>query len=48
VLSSSNIEGYLKEIVAKLRDLADQINQSPDAVGQKIDETIHTLSQLSL
>lgn len=43
VLSSSNIEGYLKEIVAKLRDLADQINQSPDAVGQKIDETIHTL-----
>ena len=48
VLSSSDIEGYLKEIVAKLRDLADQINQSPDAVGQKIDETIHTLSQLSL
>lgn len=48
VLSSSDIEGYLKEIVAKLRDFADQINQSPDAVGQKIDETIHTLSQLSL
>ncbi len=45
VLSSSNIEGYLKEIVAKLRDLADQINQSPDAVGQKIDETIHSLSK---
>jgi hypothetical protein len=45
VLSSSDIEGYLKEIVAKLRDLADQINQSPDAVGQKIDETIHTLSK---
>lgn len=45
VLSSSNMEGYLKEIVAKLRDLADQINQSPDAVGQKIDETIHSLSK---
>jgi hypothetical protein len=45
VLSSSDIEGYLKEIVAKLRDFADQINQSPDAVGQKIDETIHTLSK---
>ena len=45
VLSSSDIEGYLKEIVAKLRDFADQINHSPDAVGQKIDETIHTLSK---
>lgn len=45
VLSSSNTEGYLKEIVAKLRDLADQINQSPEAVGQTIDETIHALSK---
>ncbi|MBE9127619.1 MULTISPECIES: hypothetical protein [unclassified Coleofasciculus] len=45
VLSSSNIEGYLKEIVSKLRDLADKINQSPDAIGQTIDETIQTLSQ---
>lgn len=43
-VSSSKIEGYLQEIVAKLQDLADQINQSPDAVGQKIDETIKSLS----
>ena len=45
VLSSSKIEGYLQEIVTKLRDLADQIDQSPDAVGQKIDETIQSLSK---
>ncbi|HBE17167.1 MAG TPA: hypothetical protein DEG17_20390 [Cyanobacteria bacterium UBA11149] len=42
VLSSSNIEEYLKEIVDKLRDFADQIDKSPDAVGQKIDEMIHS------
>lgn len=45
VLSSSNIDGYLEEIVTKLRDFTDQIDQSPDAVGQKIDETIKSLSK---
>jgi ElaB/YqjD/DUF883 family membrane-anchored ribosome-binding protein len=43
--SSSKIEDYLQKILAKLRDLADQIEQSPDAVGQKIDETIKSLKK---
>jgi len=43
--SDSKIEDYLQKILAKLRDLADQIDQSPDAVGQKIDETIKSLSK---
>ena len=43
--SDSKIEDYLQKILAKLRDLADQIEQSPDAVGQKIDETIQSLSK---
>ena len=43
--SDSKIEDYLQKILAKLRDLADQIDQSPDAVGQKIDETIQSLSK---
>ena len=43
--SSSKIEYYLQKILAKLRDLADQIEQSPDAVGQKIDETIKSLNK---
>ncbi|MBX9254086.1 hypothetical protein H1Q63_09025 [Desmonostoc muscorum CCALA 125] len=45
VLSSANIEEYLQEIVTKLRDLTEQIEQSPDGVGQKIDEAIKSLSQ---
>ncbi|MBD2514352.1 hypothetical protein H6G93_04895 [Nostoc sp. FACHB-973] len=45
VLSSANLEEYLQEIVTKLRDLTEQIEQSPDGVGQKIDETIKSLSQ---
>ncbi len=45
MFSSSNIEGYVKEIVTKLRELSNQIDQSPDALGQKIDETIHRLSK---
>jgi hypothetical protein len=44
-LSSAEIEGYLHEIVAKLRDLTDQIDQSPDRVSQKIDETIESLAK---
>jgi len=43
--SDSKIEDYLQKILAKLRDLADQIEQSPDGVGQKIDETIKSLSK---
>lgn len=45
VFASSNIEEYLREIVAKLQGFADQISQSPDAVGQKIDETIKSLNK---
>jgi hypothetical protein len=45
VLSSSNIEGYLQEIVTQLQDLTGEINQSPDLVWQKIDETIESLSK---
>ncbi|MCF2149267.1 hypothetical protein IQ276_023125 [Desmonostoc muscorum LEGE 12446] len=45
VLSSANLEEYLQEIVTKLRDLTEQIEQSPDGVGQKIDEAIKSLSQ---
>jgi DNA-binding ferritin-like protein len=43
--SDSKIEDYLQKILAKLRDLADQIEQSPDAVGQKSDETIKSLNK---
>jgi len=43
--SDSKIEDYLQKILAKLRDLVDQIEQSPDAVGQKIDETIKSLNK---
>jgi hypothetical protein len=43
--SDSKIEDYLQKILAKLRDLADQIDQSPDTVGQKIDETIKSLNK---
>jgi hypothetical protein len=45
VLSSSNIEGYLQEIATKLQDLIGEINQFPDTVEQKIDETIKSLSK---
>ncbi|WP_413167570.1 hypothetical protein ACL6C3_12930 [Capilliphycus salinus ALCB114379] len=45
ILSSSNLEVYLREIVAKLQDFADQINQSPDTVGEKIDEMIKSISK---
>ena len=44
VLSCAKIEGYLQEIVTKLRDLTDQIDH-PDTVGQKIDETIESLTK---
>jgi ElaB/YqjD/DUF883 family membrane-anchored ribosome-binding protein len=44
--SSSIFEDYLQKILAKLRDLADQIEQSPDTVGQKIDETINSLNKI--
>lgn len=44
-LSSAKIEGDIQEIVTKLRDLTAQINQSPDTVGQKIDETIVSLTK---
>jgi uncharacterized membrane-anchored protein YjiN (DUF445 family) len=45
VLSSPKIEQYLQEMVAKLRTLADKNDQSPEAVGQTIDEMIQTLSK---
>jgi uncharacterized membrane protein YukC len=45
VLSSAEIEGYLHEIVTKLQDLTNQIDQSPDTVGPKIDETIESLTK---
>ncbi len=45
VLSSANLEEYLQQIVVKLRDLTEEIEQSPDGVGQKIDETIKSLSK---
>jgi hypothetical protein len=45
VLSWANLEGYLEEIVTKLRDLTEQLEQSPDAVGEKIDQTIKSLSK---
>ncbi|RCJ20455.1 hypothetical protein A6S26_26370 [Nostoc sp. ATCC 43529] len=45
VFSSANIEEFLQEIVIKLRDLTEEIEQSPGGFEQIIDETIKSLSQ---
>ena len=45
VLSSPKIEQYLQEMLAKLQTLADKNDQSPEAVGQTIDEIIQALSK---
>lgn len=45
LLSSANIEEFLQEIVIKLRDLTEEIEQSPGGFEQIIDETIKSLSQ---
>ncbi|MBD2681004.1 MULTISPECIES: hypothetical protein [Nostoc] len=45
VFSSANMEEYLQEIVIKLRDLTEEIEQSPGGFEQIIDETIKSLSQ---
>ncbi|MDZ8109227.1 MAG: hypothetical protein RM338_26870 [Nostoc sp. DedQUE12a] len=45
LLSSANIEEFLQEIVIKLRDLTEEIEQSPGGFEQIIDETIKSLSK---
>ncbi|BAY79283.1 hypothetical protein NIES25_57670 (plasmid) [Nostoc linckia NIES-25] len=45
VLSSANIEEFLQEIVIKLRDLIEEIEQSPGGFEQIIDETMKSLSK---
>lgn len=45
VFSSANIEEFLQEIVIKLRDLTQEIEQSPGGFEQIIDETIKSLSK---
>lgn len=45
VLSSPKIEQYLQEMVAKLQTLADKNAQSPEAIGQTINEIIQTLNK---
>jgi uncharacterized membrane-anchored protein YjiN (DUF445 family) len=45
VLSSPKIEQYLQEMVAKLQALADKSDQSPEAIGQTINEIIQTLNE---
>ncbi|WDD36377.1 hypothetical protein PQG02_32840 (plasmid) [Nostoc sp. UHCC 0926] len=45
LFSSSKIEQYLQEIVSQLREFTDQIDQSPELVGQKIDEIITSLGK---
>ncbi len=45
VFSSANMEEYLQEIVIKLRDLTEEIEQSPGGFEQIIDETIKSLSK---
>jgi uncharacterized membrane-anchored protein YjiN (DUF445 family) len=45
VLSSPKIEQYLQEMLAKLQALADKNDQSPEAIGQTINEIIQTLNK---
>jgi uncharacterized membrane-anchored protein YjiN (DUF445 family) len=45
VLSSPKIEQYLQEMLAKLQTLADTSDQSPEAIGQTINEIIQTLNK---
>ncbi len=45
VFSSRNIEQYVQEIVVKLRDFTNEINQSPEVIGLKIDEAVQSLSK---
>jgi hypothetical protein len=45
VLSSPKIEQYLQEKLAKLQTFADQNDQSPEAIGQTINEIIQTLNK---
>jgi uncharacterized membrane-anchored protein YjiN (DUF445 family) len=45
ILSSPKIEQYLQEMVVKLQTLADKSDQSPEAVGQTINEIIQTLNK---
>ncbi|MEH2189261.1 MAG: hypothetical protein V7K64_24315 [Nostoc sp.] len=45
LFSSTKIEQYLQEIVSQLQEFADQIDQSPELVGQKIDEIITSLDK---
>ncbi|MDZ8239995.1 MAG: hypothetical protein RMZ69_23055 [Nostoc sp. ChiQUE01a] len=45
VFSSANIEEYLQEIVIKLRDVTEEIEQSPGGFEQIIDETVKSLSK---
>jgi uncharacterized membrane-anchored protein YjiN (DUF445 family) len=45
VLSSPKIEQYLQEMLAKLQTLADQNDQSSEAIGQTINEIIQTLNK---
>ena len=45
VLSSPKIEQYLQEMLAKLQTLADKNDQSPEAIGQTINEIIQTLNK---
>ncbi|WP_414571925.1 hypothetical protein [Nostoc sp. CCY 9925] len=45
VFSSANMEEYLQEIVIKLRDVTEEIEQSPGGFEQIIDETVKSLSK---
>jgi uncharacterized membrane-anchored protein YjiN (DUF445 family) len=45
VLSSPKIEQYFQEMVAKLQTLADKSDQSPEEVGQTINEIIQRLNE---
>jgi len=45
VLSSTNIEEFLQEIVIKLRDVTEEIEQSPGGFEQIIDETMKSLDK---
>ncbi|MFN6518730.1 MAG: hypothetical protein RMY29_030150 [Nostoc sp. CreGUA01] len=45
VFSSANIEEFLQEILIRLRDLTEEIEQSPGGFEQIIDETIKSLSK---
>jgi uncharacterized membrane-anchored protein YjiN (DUF445 family) len=45
VLSSPKIEQYLQEMLTKLQTLADKNDQSPEAIGQTINEIIQALNE---